>query len=522
MRSRTAWLGGITLAGAALRVWSPGRIGIWRDEAQLLNIAALPGYGDICRFLLAHESHPPLMYFLVHAVRNPAELSILLLVCAIAAIPVSYFLGRAADSALAGLLSAAALALSAPVIINSVQVRPYGMMAIVLAFSTLALVNAVFDDRTGWRAAWAAASIIGLYLHHVGVLLLVAQAGSVMLLALMFPTARSSVRRWLFWLGAVLVLAVPDIHLLVRQAQLASHLAAGGGWLLCPWRLLGFSALGHPAVLLLPVATSVPLLVLPRSSLNDPVRARTWFVAASYILLSLLMTIANYRAGFLAVPIIVMTAPLSLVMPSIVVARLWRAGRRVWWAVAVEVVIVALAIDGVAWWGYVKGNAKEVARFVAAEAAPSDLLIIAPGSLGASINYGIDSRLSQIDFPYAGAVLRFPFDHHFERMANPGALRAVLDSMAAASSEGRRIWLVMQTDWIRRGVQPEVLDSQRFSALGAADASRANFLRQQLHTRFGAPVKALLPHDSWPSTELLQAELFVPRAQPAGQATATP
>jgi hypothetical protein len=246
---------------------------------------------------------------------------------------------------------------------------------------------------------------------------------------------------------------------------------------------------------------------------TKPAATRAWLVVISYSLLILLMTLASYRAGFLAVQTIVMTASLSLVLPSIVVARLWRSGRALWSAVAFEAMILVLAIDGVGWWGYIKGNTQEVARFVAAEAKPSDLLIIAPGSLGTSFNYGIESRLSQIDFPFVGAVRRYPFDQHFARMADPAALQATMDSIAVAAAAGRRIWLVMQTDWVLSHPQPRALDEHKFAGLGAADASRANLLRQQLHERLGAAAIGLYPKRARRSTEVLQAELFFDRTK---------
>jgi hypothetical protein len=180
---------------------------------------------------------------------------------------------------------------------------------------------------------------------------------------------------------------------------------------------------------------------------------------------------------------------------------------------------VALGIDGVAWWGYLKENTQELAQFVAAEAKPSDLLIVAPGSLGTSFNYETPSRLSQIDFPFMGAVQRYPFDHHFERMAGLTALQATLDSIEAAAVAGRRVWMVMQADWVRTGVQPWALDAGRYGALGAADASRANYLRGYLQKHLGAAATVLVPDSSVRSTEQLQAELFVPARHPA---SATP
>jgi hypothetical protein len=504
-------LGGITLLGALLRAWSPGRIGVWRDEAQLLDIGSLPSYGAICRFLFAHESHPPLMYFLAHVTHGATGLSALVLFCAIAAIPLTFMIGRVADSDLAGLLASAALAFSLPVIFDSVQLRPYGVLATVLALLTLALMKAVCDDRPMWRSAWAASSLIALYLHHVAVLVLAAQIGAVFMLSLIQPAVRASARRWLYWLAAVAVLAVPDLHLLSRQAQSAGHLAAGGGLLLFPWRILGHSALGHPAVLLLPLLSAVVLLRLPRAAQVDSAATRAWLVVVSYLLLLLFMTIATYRAGFLAVQIIVMTAALSLVLPSIVVARLWRSGHVFWCAAALEALILTLGIDGVGWWGYAKANTQEVAKFVSAESSSTDLLILAPGSLGTSFNFDTMSRLSQLDFPFVGAVQRYPFDHHFARMVNPAALRVVQDSVAAASAAGRRIWMVMQADWVLPRLQPEVLDERKFSGLGAVDASRANLLRQRLHAQFGEPVSALYPTQRMRSAEALQAELFSSR-----------
>ena len=52
---RWSLLAGVTLAGTLLRIWSPGRIGLWRDEAQVLSIASLPTLAEITRFLKTHE-----------------------------------------------------------------------------------------------------------------------------------------------------------------------------------------------------------------------------------------------------------------------------------------------------------------------------------------------------------------------------------------------------------------------------------------------------------------------------------
>jgi hypothetical protein len=73
--------------------------------------------------------------------------------------------------------------------------------------------------------------------------------------------------------------------------------------------------------------------------------------------------------------------------------------------------------------------------------------------------------------------------------------------------------MVMQADWVRAGAQPSALDTKRHGALGAADASRANLLRQRLLARFGAPGIASYPMKGMRSTEALQAELFFDRSQ---------
>lgn len=517
-RGSAALLGGITLLGALLRFWSPGRIGYWRDEAQLLNISALPSYGAILDFLRAHESHPPLMYFAAHllgtAQAMASRVDVVILCLSIAAIPLSAWVISGLGGKGAGPVAAGVTAICWPVVLFSVQIRPYALLAVTLLLSVGALLRSLRTGEQRWNALWLLATLITLYTHHVGILLLAAQATTVALATLFWADLRALSRRWAWWLGGVIALALPDLLLLSHQAVNAGHLAPSDGWR-GPWRTLLGAVIAYPTILLLPLLAAPALALNARSrGAGILVRAQSeWLLATCFLATVFIMTVAGYRTSFLMVYLIMMLAPFAGTLLGLLLSDIVERRRRIAAAVMIELLVVSLAIDAVVWRDFQKVNTDLAASYVEAEAAPHDLVILGPGALGASFNYYFRGPQSQLDLPFAGPVTRYPFDDHFRRIADLNSLHEVYDSAEAAVSRGASIWLIMPANWLLSAQQPETLAVERVRGLGQADGARINLIRQYLAARIGEPRLAAVPHDG-AGMELLVVQRFSPSQRP--------
>src|SRR5688572_351386 len=123
----------ILLAAGLLRWFSSGRVGLWRDEAQFMEIARLPNAGAVVAFLLEHESHPPFYYMLGHvagkvfgSVQSP--MAMLAIAASLLSVYLVYALGVRALTRPAAIMASAATAVSAALIVFSVQLRPYALL----------------------------------------------------------------------------------------------------------------------------------------------------------------------------------------------------------------------------------------------------------------------------------------------------------------------------------------------------------------------------------------------------------
>src|SRR5262249_23633683 len=90
-------------------------------------------------------------------------------------IPVVYVTGRETVGRIAGLVAAAAVALSPFSFYYGVEARPYATMAFFVALSTWALLRAVDTDDRRWWATYAVATAAAAYSHYTAIFVLVAQ-----------------------------------------------------------------------------------------------------------------------------------------------------------------------------------------------------------------------------------------------------------------------------------------------------------------------------------------------------------
>jgi hypothetical protein len=441
------------------------------------------------------------------------------LIASIAVVIIVYRIGVAAFSAVAGLIAAAATALSMPLVILTVQLRPYGLLSLLILISHGALWAWWTGRGDRWLRVWLAATVLLPYLHHVSVLLLAGQA--LVVLWLQWRASPLDRGRWRLLLGhAVLlgILALPAAYLLVSQSATAAYPSPKPFMLVRPFVALGVLALTLPLEVLLPLIVAAAALFGLRSrspSLHVFAGPRVLLTLAAPMFF-VLATLATYRSLFLVPHLLLSVAPLGMLLAGAYVAGVAEAGHRWRAMVWAEILVVMVGIGLVFSTGFAKTNTDLVARSVAAASQPGDLVLLVPGAAGASFNRYFRRAASRIDFPYPGRLGVYRFDGDFARIADPAALQMARDSVHAAFESGRRVWLVTFHRWLNSRVPtPEVLVRDSFGGIGQADRSRANRLDRYLRWLYGPPESTMTTDSTLPGYEQLIARLYA-RRPPAG------
>jgi hypothetical protein len=505
-------------SGAALRLWSPGRIALWRDEAQFVNIASLPDPSSIASFLYAHESHPPLFYWLGHLVGSmfggvAQASSCMALFFSLAAIPLAAWLAGT-TSRRAGRWTGALVALSVPLILLSVQLRPYALLGALLLLSTGALVRGLVDLRVRWKGLWLLASLAGAYVHHVGLLMVGSQILVCGWLLLRGKLPWGPLRGWAVTLGLFGMLAIPDFVMVLHQARVAEA-AASNLDVMGPWARVADVFVAFPVVLLVPALLSLAIvfIALPRGASpasGTRVLSSPKLLGSLFLALLLVLTVGAYRSEFLQGQLVLMMGPLGVAAAVAITETLWQwHWRRLAFAGALSL-LAGTALGFVNWHGFGKTDTDLAAGYVAAEARQGDLILIAPGPLGTSFNLYYHGSAAQVDFPFQGALSLFPFDHHFERLTNLTAVRQVRAIIDSAFASRRRVWMVMPFKYLTSEIQPVAPESLAALGLDGIEISRANLVRQIVLSRYGSPIHAVRPVFDPRDIECLSVELFTP------------
>jgi len=155
----------ITLMGGFLRVLLLGVKGMWLDETFSVWMAD-HSVGEMLRWLVRIDQHPPLYYSLLHgwiAVGGdtPYHVRLLSVIFGTATIPVIYLIGRRMSGLAMGLAAAIFLALSPLNIYFAQETRMYTLLTFNAAVAIYALVRLLTDPR----AARPIGSQLREYLH---------------------------------------------------------------------------------------------------------------------------------------------------------------------------------------------------------------------------------------------------------------------------------------------------------------------------------------------------------------------
>lgn len=263
----------IVFVGAAARLYGLAAESLTSDEAYSLHFVRSYGPAEFLARYPTIDPHPPLYYLLLDGwttlfgtsefvARFPSA------AFGVAAIAVTYLLGRRAFDGRVGLVAAALLALSTLHVYHSQEVRMYGLHAFAVALSTYAFVLAVESPTRRRVAAYAAATILLLYTHVFAAFTVLAHV-----LALSLYRHRAlrtlDVDRLRPWLGAYLAVGLaylPVAVLVLRQALLVRSEGVFISWIEPPAVAAILRAIttyvGYQSETLVLLARTAPLLAL--------------------------------------------------------------------------------------------------------------------------------------------------------------------------------------------------------------------------------------------------------------------
>jgi mannosyltransferase len=383
---------GLMLIGGALRLYDLGKQSLWVDEGYTAYLVRLTPVGYIDNVLhTVRNILPPLYFALMHywtALVGSTEVTLRLpsAVFGVLAVPMLYLLVARLFDVTTAMLSAAVLTVSVFQLRYSQEARMYELLAL-LSLVSLYLLVRLLEERGAWQVvALAFTDTLIVYTHHYGALLLVAEAGYVVMLALARDLDRVALRRWLSSRVVFAVLVLPWSLIFVNQL----HKVGAYPWLSpVTWRsmydvLVSFagspwSLAAYTVLILLGAAAraGLPRRLVARRGLTRDDRGYLllWWVFAVPVLLA-------YGYSALASPVF---GQKYLIGSSVIFLVLAMVGARaipgrVLPALAVAVAVAASAPELAHFYRDVtKEQWREATAYIESEAAPNDLVLFNAG-----------------------------------------------------------------------------------------------------------------------------------------------
>ncbi len=401
-------------AALLLRVYHLDMKSLWNDEMFTLAVAGSP-VGAIQNILAAHYHHPPLYFYLTHfslevfgstewAVRFPSAMFGALTV------PVLYAVGRRFFNTTSG-FACAILCLAAPFhIAYSQEGRPYALAGLLCLLSAYFFILALRSFSIRRIVLYLGATTALLYTHHWG--LFVAAAEFLVCLSLI-RKERYLVIRWLSAFVLLGILYLPEYFAL--HQQVASDSPASWFWV------------EHSSFrTLMQLGTAFSGTFFRQASATFTLPA--WLQILSLIYLGTLLILALYDSLqnehtvsllllFLVAVILAIPLCLSFVKPEVFVwyrypviafplfclaaggmrTDSYASGYR-FMLIVLIVIINLIALDR--YYGWEKGNAKEVAAYVDSLVQPETDFIIRPREFAPLLNHYYRGNVRQYDEVY--------------------------------------------------------------------------------------------------------------------------
>lgn len=550
MRNPRIVIGVLTLVALACRLPLTYGSSIWADEAMALNVVAIPSISGMIEFLRFHESHPPLFYLMLRAWRgiagtgDVAAFSLMLFISTLL-VPATYAVARSFMTTRASIVAALMVAISPALAEHSTQIRPYGLLHLLVLVSCWLLAEAI--ERRGWKrwSAFALVTALMLYTHNWTWVVFGGQvfAGAVALMRLS-PVDRKP-RAVEFSLAVLVVVALylPWFSTLVFQAAHAGHtglqLDTVSGLLafflfalvsIPDYLLLGLHPRSSYSLVLIAalVAGSVVAVTavskrvarrLPGLLQNGGERSTRrsnpleMFLITMIVALVAAVVLSPWTTLFIQ-RCVAMLTPLALICLAAVFDKmLIRPAGSVVAPLGIGLLAFVLTLEAAAIFALVsttRSNAREVAGAVRASMQPDDLLIIAPEWFAPAFNHYFPPSIEQHDHPQAGRSGLVDFTSVQRRSLDSAATGRLARAIAEARSSGRRVWLVSERTYLR--YVDEVLPAITNDAERARFASvrRAEEARDLLTAAYGPPDSAHFVHGRVSRYEELLPLLFEP------------
>lgn len=211
-----------TAAGALLRFFGLGGMGLWLDESNSVIIAAESLPGIVQRLRL--DSSPILYYLILHfwiQVFGMGSLAVksLSAVFGTLLIPATYLLGREISGRKAGLWASGLITVAPLAIYYAREVRMYSLLPFLTVLLFWSALRFLRRGGRGALAAYLAIAVCCVHTHNVGIFVWISAA------LLWWGVRRPSTtfRRWLLWQAIIPLLVVPWLPVLYQQLRNPTH-----------------------------------------------------------------------------------------------------------------------------------------------------------------------------------------------------------------------------------------------------------------------------------------------------------
>ncbi|HZA78933.1 MAG TPA: glycosyltransferase family 39 protein [Acidimicrobiales bacterium] len=456
----------VVVAGVVLRFVQ--RSPLWLDEAQSVNIAALP-LGDMFE-ALRHDGHPPFYYVLLHGwmeVFGESDFAVRALsgVFAVATLPLAWVAGRRLAGRAGARWALVIVALSPYSIRYATETRMYSLVMLLVLAGYLLLSDALIDPRPRRLAALTLISGLLLLSHYWSIYLLAATG---LVLAARWwwrPQQRGKTGRAILAVAAGGLLFLPWLPGFLYQAAntgtpwgepfrptaiVLTTLEDLGGGVLTESNLAAILVALLVLVALFAARSSGSQLTLDLGTV-PVVRRELAVVLVVFVLGSVAgyATDATYQSRYAAVvvPLLLLAVAVGITrIPGI--AQLLAGGA-----------YLALSVTGIAWVNhYQRTQAEVVGDAVAQHAEPGDVVVYCPDQLGPDYSRQMPDGVTELAYPTLSSPELVDWVDYAERNRAADPVRIAEDIRAEA--DGNAIFVVWMPDY-------RTLDDQCERLLGA-------------------------------------------------------
>lgn len=518
--------------------------GLWADEASFLQVVRLPGWNEVLSFLRLHESHPPLFYAVMRiwiGVAGAGDVAIMSMPVMIAAllVPAVFLVGKSLYSTGTGLLASSVAAFSAPMTEQSAQLRPYGLMSLLVLVSCFTMVMALRDGRRAQWIGYAVTSTLLVYTHNWAWLVIAGQqvAVAILLLRLDAQRRRIALMGWIAATTAIAIAYSPWIPAFIYQFNHAGHAPValeGAGMkfdfvVFSIFRIVETYLLGHlgdrrlislaagiGACIAAVAATAIRARhsAAPASTnVQKSMQADFVFTVVPVAALTLAIVFSP-RSDLLLARCIITVLPLLILVFSGRCMALWRsAGKSA--ALPVAAGILAMSVITSAYDLYIlretrRTNAVEVADLVKRSLRASDLLLVTPEWYAPSFDHYFPPTVEQIDYPHDGRVRIVSFSDVWKRAIDPAPFAKTSSRVTQAKRDGRRVWLVLSIKYLTPVKAEDAERAYRKHHPGTLHMLRTQQLRALIEEQYGAPDSSVTSGPWKPTHDELRAYLYSP------------